>query len=251
MMKLRRTLGGILFGVGCAFAFIAVLALFLPSVENDQLKLVLASFDMKSEHPVVNVMNQGMSYALHNGWQMLLFAGILMVVGLLLLLFSREPEPEPYRRPEPQPMPQWESAPAFEPESNPFASAALWENQFAPAKRQETRTENPFPVYGGPMLDKNRIEDTPAYAFAPDLYTRPAEEERKPAAPVHAPAAQPVSLFEKRGSAPAAMPAMEKPQIAAEPEAKPEVVYTPNEEPEEPVMLSSRIRSTMGRKREW
>ena len=30
-----------------------------------------------------------------------------------------------------------------------------------------------------------------------------------------------------------------------------EPVYTPNEEPDAPVQISSRIRSTMGRHREW
>ena len=260
MMKLRRTLGGILFGVGCAFAFIALLALVLPSFENDQLKLVLASFDMESDNTVVDLMNRGMSYALHNGWQVLLFAAVLMVVGLLLLLlFTREPQRTAqsavYQRPMyEEPAPQWEAPVRTEPEANPFASAALWEHQFAPARRSAAEPENPFPVYGGPMLERNRIDDAPAYAFTPDAYARPAEPaaEEQPV-PVQPPkAAEPVSLFEKRGGAPAAVPAMGKAQLKPETEPeKDEPVYTPNEEPEEPNMISSRIRSTIGRRREW
>lgn len=258
MMKLRRTLGGILFGVGCAFAFIALISLILPSVENDQLKLVLASFDMEADHPVVDLMNRGMSYALHNGWQVLIFSAVLMAAGLLMLLLfnskpQRAPVQDPYRRPEAaQPPVQWESPASSEPQANPFASAALWEHQFAPAKRQAAEPENPFPVYGGPMLERNRIDAEPSYAFAPEQhYARPAEAEEPKPEVKHEPVNEPVSLFEKRGASPAAAPMLEKPQITAEVEKKPEPVYTPNEDPEEPVMLSSRIRSTIGRRREW
>jgi len=239
-MKVRRTLSGILFGIGCAFTFIGLLALLLPCVENPQLGLVLASFDLPSEHPVVSLMNRGMSYALHNGWQVLFCGLILLAVGLIfLLIFTREPKRtsrgESFGSPAPASyVPQWEQPSSPAPETNPFATAALWEHQFAPAKKQEPESENPFSVFGGPMLEPNRIEEskTPAPSLVYDAYARPAEEK-----PI--PAAEP---------APAAQPPV---QSAASQPVKPEPVYTPNEESNEPTMLSSRIRSTVGRKREW
>lgn len=84
------------------------------------------------------------------------------------------------------------------------------------------------------MLEPNRIEEskTPAPSLVYDAYARPAEEKPVPAAEP-APVAQ-VTV----------QPAASKPD-------KSEPVYTPNEEPNEPTMLSSRIRSTVGRKREW
>lgn len=242
-MKARKTLSGILFGAGCAFTFIGLLSLLLPCVDNAQLKLVLASFDQSSDHPLVSLMNKGMSYALHNGWQVLFFGLILLAIGLvLLLIFTREPKRPEHREsfgtPAPY-MPQWEPAAPSEPEINPFASAPLWEHQFAPAKQQEPERDNLFSAFGGPMLEPNRIEETPAPVFARDAYARPAEE--KPA-PVTEPAPEPVK------PAPVAQPSVYS--FTSEP-SKPEPVYTPNEEPNEPTMLSSRIRSTVGRKREW
>ena len=35
-MKVRRTIGGALFGIGCAVTFVGILATVLPMVQNDQ-----------------------------------------------------------------------------------------------------------------------------------------------------------------------------------------------------------------------
>lgn len=266
-MKVRRTLSGILFGVGCALTFIGLLTLILPAVANDQLQLVLASFESPSENPIVQLMNSGMSFALHHSWQVLFTGAALLVVGLIcFILFSREkkriPQQEPYKRPAAAPSePLWEQ-PAPEPaRPNPFADMALWDQQFAPVKRQEIPDENPFSVYGGPLLERNRIEEIPAYTFTPEAYTRPVEPE-----PVQQPepAVDPLPVMEtvQPLTMPSASAPLTPPVLSAEsripltppsPPAseKPEPVYTPNEEPDAPVQISSRIRSTMGRHREW
>ena len=268
-MKVRRTLSGILFGLGCALTFIGLLALILPAIANEQLRLVLASFEAPSDNPVVQLMNSGMSFALRHSWQVLFTGAALLVIGLIcFILFSREkkriPQQEPYQRPASLPsQPLWEQPEA--PRPNPFADLALWDQQFAPAKKQEIASENPFSVYGGPMLERNRVEDVPAYSFTPEVYARPVEPE-----PISQsePVAQPLPIMETvqpsaaapilpQASAPltppslsaqSSMPIAPPPAPAAE---KPEPVYTPNEEPDAPVQISSRIRSTMGRHREW
>lgn len=276
-MKVRRTLSGILFGVGCALTFIGLLALILPAIANDQLKLVLASFEAPSDHPFVRLINSGMSFALGHSWPVLFVGAALLAAGLIGFLLSsqekkRAAQYEMYRRPEPAVSePLWEQ-PAAEPyRPNPFADMALWDQQFAPVKRQEPVSDNPFTAYGGPMLERNRIEDVPTYSFTPESYARPVEpsvqepvvwqpEPEAEPEPVAAPApeslqARPlsaaVSLFSAAVPLTPPVRSSESSLPPAPAEENPEPVYTPNEEPDAPLQISSRIRSTMGRHREW
>lgn len=277
-MKLRRRLSGVLFGLGCALTFIGLLALILPSVANDQLRLVLASFEAPSDHLAVRLINSGMSFALHNGWQVLFVGTALLVTGLVLfILFSHEkkaaPKDETYRRPAAgQTQPLWEQQPLPASERvNPFADMALWDQQFAPARQQIE--DNPFPAFGGPMLELNRVEEEFAAAFPPDIYARPAEVEQvyieqtdPETLPIETPepdfkaASEPVQLYTSNPSEslltsaplkPLQQPTLHSPVPEPEIPEKSEPVYTPNEESDAPVQISSRIRSTMGRHREW
>ena len=157
--------------------------------------------------------------------------------------------------------PLWEQPAPAAARPNPFADMALWDQQFAPAKKQQLPDENPFSVYGGPMLERNRVEETPSYSFTPEAYARPAEPE-----PVEQPEPAPNSPSAAETLQPLAMPQpsapLTSPVLSAQSSIpltspaspvseKPEPVYTPNEEPDAPVQISSRIRSTMGRHREW
>ena len=58
-MKVRRTIGGALFGIGCAVTFVGILATVLPMVQNDQLQLVLSSFEMPSGNLIVSAIMMG------------------------------------------------------------------------------------------------------------------------------------------------------------------------------------------------
>lgn len=259
-MKIRKVIGGILFGLGCALTFIGLIALILPTIENDQLQLVLSSFDTPSDHLLVNLMNSGMSFALHNGWKVLICGAAVLIVGLLLFtLFTHEsapePQPSPYRRPMPQHERIWEAqTPIPEQEPNPFADLALWDQQFAPQKSQQP--ERSFNAFGGPMLEPNRIDaEQPVYSFVSDEYARPTEEETsvEPApalADTDEPFLPPVPAFQPIASSQLEKPADFSPAPEPTIEKKPEPVYTPNEEPDEPVQISSRIRSTMGKHRD-
>jgi len=273
MMKLRKTLSAVVLGVGCAAAFIGLLSLLLPAIANDQLRLVLSSFEMPSKHPVVNAMNRCMSFSLSHAWQVLISGGVTAVVGgILFSLFLKE-EPKRrrddlYRRPSHVPKPQpVTTEPAEAPD--PFADMELW-NRAVPARREEpVFQENHFPVFNpAPILEPNRIEEAeePIYTYQP---------EPEPFLPE---ARTPVSFqFEKQAietetSLPSqsgsrailrsSFPVLEE-EIAPEPEPE-EVIaqplqtaddpyaddprFEPNEEePPPPPPVSSRIRSTMGK----
>lgn len=328
-MKVRKALSGILLGLGCAVAFIGLLALILPAIPNEQLHLVLASFDLPSSHPLVAAMNTGMSFALHHGWQVLFTGLFLLLVGVaLFVLFSAQESKQHddaafYRRAEAQPL--WEPRPESRP--NPFADMAKWDS-FAPLNPGAQEQTYAFARYRSPLLEPNRVEQPPvleqtplenersdASAFKepherklapeadadffarpvhnpePDSFARPAEPESAlfarpvpehpvtpafnapweqdsqigpdadPAsrpAPTWEPALKPLARPEPP-QAPASSSehmtfgrsmvrsTFPQPEPSAVPEAEP--TYTPNEE--EAPQPSSRIRSTMGRHREW
>ncbi len=233
IMKLRRALSGILFGVGCAMTFVGLLALILPAIANEQLQLVLASFLLPSQHLLVSAVNRCMSFALENGWRVLLCGAALLAVGVTL--FSRYTADEPvsktesYRRPVQQP-PLWEAPPAEANGPNPFADTTLWE-QYAPKIQAPTPSETPAIGFVSPLLEPNRIEEEAPAAAPETLYARPV------------PASEPEPLADAEIPAAEALPAMPEDEPAPSAEAP--------DPSAAPVQLSPRIRSTMGKRREW
>ena len=83
-MKVRRTIGGALFGIGCAVTFVGILATVLPMVQNDQLQLVLSSFEMPSGNLIVSAINGAMTYALHHCYGVLLCGIVMMAAGMAM-----------------------------------------------------------------------------------------------------------------------------------------------------------------------
>lgn len=246
-MKLRRTLSGFLLGLGCAVAFIGFLALILPAIPNNQLRLVLASFEMSSSHWLVSAVNTGMSFALRHGWQVLFLGLAMLLLGVLLfLLFSRDATGDHRREEESVPtQPLWEPQPFQRP--NPFADLARWD-AYAPA--EPNAQPESFARFSSPLLERNRFEEADAY--------RPPAVEPQPAAQVEP---EPEPLLRPAAALPASDPeetvhmtfgrSMVRSSfpLSASTEVESEPAYTPNEE--EPPQPSPRIRSTMGRHREW
>ena len=133
-MKARKAAGGLLFGLGCAAAFVGLLATVLPLIDNDQLRLVLSSFAMPSENGIVNAINAVMTYALHNCYAVLLAGLGAMAGGAALLLWKEDaPERKPPQREWEAPVnegakrPEVHAQPPMEPESNPFADFSMQE----------------------------------------------------------------------------------------------------------------------------
>ena len=85
-MKVRRTIGGVLFGMGCAVTFVGILATVLPMIQNDQLQLVLSSFEMPSSNLIVSAIKGLMTYALHHCYGVLLCGIVMMAAGMGILL---------------------------------------------------------------------------------------------------------------------------------------------------------------------
>ena len=98
-MKFRRFLGGLLFGAGCVVAFIGLLSAVLPLIQNDQLQLVLSSFAMPSHNIVVNAFNVAMTYSLHNCYIVMGIGAGLLLIGLLLMLGTRDSDAQPTAKP--------------------------------------------------------------------------------------------------------------------------------------------------------
>lgn len=227
-MKFGRILSNLLFGLGCALAFLGLLALVLPMIDNDQLRLVLSSFEMPSERVLVNAMNQAMSFAIaHCYWVMLSGAVLTLVAALLMLWLSRsertESAGEAFARPS---VKEPFASPAFQPqperpedEYNPFADASVQEM----LKPRAPAAENPYA--SAAKLDWEAIlpkAETPAAS----PYARPAQTPPQPAAvqPQETPSVQ-----EARHETPVAPPPetfaqpIETPKPEAEQEERPAI----------------------------
>lgn len=243
-MKLRRFLSGVLFGAGCAVSFIALLAIVLPQIDNPQLQLVLASFELASDHPVISGFHSFASFAIQQNWRMLYLGLMVLAAGAgLLLHFS------------PAKSKASDSAPVSE--ASPKACAATEKpNPYANVRYQEPEPLTPAPddlkeaFRARPILEKNRIEEAEedtAQESAPYFSPRFAQETQ---------AIETDSGLESQSGsrllirnaytppAPSEPPVHEEPKPLITPERKPSSTFAPPPPVSAP---SGRIRSTMGR----
>lgn len=169
-MKVRRTIGGALFGIGCAVTFVGILATVLPMVQNDQLQLVLSSFEMPSGNLIVSAINGAMTYALHHCYGVLLCGIVMMAAGMAILLHRtrrrpvRHNTPSSYSRPASAPAPKpvwpeedadWSAWKPRETRTNPFAGAIYEELPSARRLRQFRRPIPRLPSCRPPMPRMN------------------------------------------------------------------------------------------------
>ena len=222
-MKVRRTIGGALFGIGCAVTFVGILATVLPMVQNDQLQLVLSSFEMPSGNLIVRAVNGAMTYALHHCYGVLLCGIAMMAVGMGILL--RRSRRRPARRRASSPYSRPASAPASKPVwPEEDADWSAWKpreartNPFAGAIYEDLPPRTPSPAVPTaytppPILPPSNAEDEPS------PYARPFAEPPAPP-PVAEPAdAEPffaTPSVGERSSTPesSAPPAVEPPSVA-------------------------------------
>ena len=232
-MKFRRFASGLIFGLGCAFSFLGLMAIVLPAIENPQMQLVLAGFEMTSANPLVDAINRFMRFVFAQNWRVL-YLGLLVTAAGALLLLRFTPKPKAAQEPEkapPAPQPV-QPEPAEKP--NPYARVTYHQPQ--------VEEKISWSFHQEPILERNVI-DTP---------------EPEPPADVQ-PYYSPRFTYESR--------AMETETGAwsqsgsrilirntPDPIAEPETV-SPEPAPPSPVpaapptsrMTSPRIRSTMGR----
>ena len=183
-MKVRRTIGGALFGIGCAVTFVGILATVLPMVQNDQLQLVLSSFEMPSGNLIVSAINGAMTYALHHCYGVLLCGIVMMAAGMAILLHRTRRRPVRHNTPSSYSRPASASAPKpVWPEED--ADWSAWKpretraNPFAAAIYEELPSRAPSPAVPSaytppPILPPSNAEDEPS------PYARPFAEPPAP-----------------------------------------------------------------------
>lgn len=87
MMKPKKLIGNTLMVLGSVILLISLLAMYLPTVENRQTQLIVASFQAPSSNPLIQWMNNGMNFAMEHSL-LLLLIGIGIVAGGVLLILS-------------------------------------------------------------------------------------------------------------------------------------------------------------------
>ena len=226
-MKVRRTIGGVLFGMGCTVTFVGILATVLPMIQNDQLQLVLSSFEMPSHNVIVNAINGAMTYALHHCYGVLLCGIVMMAAGMGILLSrprrrsARRRTASPYSRPVSAPKPVWPEEDADwsawkpgETRSNPFAGA-IYED--LPSRKPSPAV--PTAYTPPPILPPSNAEDEPS------PYARPFTE--PPAPP---PVAEPADA-EPFFATPSAQAGASMPESPAPPAVEPSTAAQAMQEP--------------------
>lgn len=232
---MRKVISGIILGLGCAAAFLGLLALVLPQIDNAQLQLVLSSFYAPTSQWFIGAVNRLMQFAFANALPLLLTGAGAAIVGAALLTCFHKGEGTQVH--------VYHSEPPVE--SNPFAAASP---HFEPA----VGGDSPLSHFT-PILERNRDQ-----TGAPNPFARPRQEA---AAPVEAPQEKPPvqNPVPTEPSAPALPPDMSAVACAPTPgsDAAPKEApvpsegqrrrYTPGQSDPKPDQPSSRIRSTMGK----
>lgn len=119
-MKFRRFVSGLLFGLGCAFSFLGLMAIVLPAIQNSQTQLILASFEMNSSHSAINAINHFMRFVLAYSWRVF-YLGLLAAGSGAMLLLRFTPKPKAVEEPQmSEPVPEPLQTPASE-KPNPYA----------------------------------------------------------------------------------------------------------------------------------
>lgn len=232
-MKVRRTIGGALFGIGCAVTFVGILATVLPMVQNDQLQLVLSSFEMPSGNLIVSAINGAMTYALHHCYGVLLCGIVMMAVGMGILL--RRSRRRPARRRAPSPYSRPASAPAAKPVwPEEDADWSAWKpreartNPFAGAIYEDLSPRTPSPAVPTaytppPILPPSNAADEPSpYARPFEEAPTPPPAANPPVPPVAAPPA-PEASEPSAAETPYAAPAVSEPAAETVPPPAPKL----------------------------
>ena len=242
-MKIRRTLSGLLFALGCAVCFIGVMALILPNIDNRQLQLVLASFQAPSSSAIVTIVNRMMSFSMANSWQVI-GLGVLCVLigGGLMVKWGEETAPKQeapeavFKRPDPQPDEQ-PSAPAS-------AAYAVTEAKAEPLFSEEVpEIHSSVLSYHTPLLEENRIDETrphlPSSFASESLAIRTEVGDYSPSG--------------TRAILRTPPPVAVAPEPVIQQQPTPPPVLIPEEKPvtRQAEQTPSRIRSTMGQHRQW
>ena len=267
-MKVRRLISGLLLGAGCALTFAGFLALSLPVVPNMQLQLVPDSFKSPSNHLFGQLVNNGINYTLEHAWQVTIVGALILLLGGILFGFFCSPrdecENEAYRRPagetppqsvqkshvEKTPAPLWKNP---EDEENPFRSYAP--EDFAPAQPQTASPvymmDEPltYEPYVRPEAQETAAQLNTVSVFSAPRYALELQRESLAVETISGEYSQSGTKTILRPEPPVEEPA---PHPFVPLQAPPAHTAIADEAPQQPAAAaSSRIRSTMGKHRNW
>ncbi|MEG2604502.1 MAG: hypothetical protein RSB91_06170 [Clostridia bacterium] len=212
-MRLKKWISIFFFGLGCMVVFIGLAATILPMIQNDQLRLVLSSFEEPSRNPIVSAINALMGYALRNCYLVMLVGASLALLGALVML-TVHPRQEPVSAAEGSTLTEW--PPPIPPKK--AASAANQPNPFADTSLAEMLTPKA-------ALPRNDAQPNPFAAFAPKREGGNASAKRMSSG--DAPAARNAEGSPYARPASAAPPATAAPAAIAPPAATTPAATTP------------------------
>ncbi|MEA5013119.1 MAG: hypothetical protein VB099_01030 [Candidatus Limiplasma sp.] len=95
-MKFQRFLGGLLLCLGVICVLLALMAMLLLMIDNDQTRLILASLEIPSRSVVANGLNQAMLLLLRHHYSMLGAGAVLILLGVALLYYARSSRAQAY-----------------------------------------------------------------------------------------------------------------------------------------------------------
>ena len=156
-MKLKKVLSSILIILGCIMMLIGLLAFALPRINNQQLQLVLSSFESPSENPVIQFMNDGMNFAIENCFLMLLIGSAIMMTGILLTFSLRTDEAIAAAQ-------RKQKSPAHAPDHSNYARPATPQESAEEATYDQPPQVNPFARY---LKDDNLPKSTAVQSASP------------------------------------------------------------------------------------
>ena len=176
-MQIRKNLGLALLYSGALIMLFGLIFTFLPTSQNEQIRLIIASFEVPSNSPVLDFINQQFLSMIRYHNQLLMVGGGAIFLGLILFLTARisDAAVSQKRRPASPPVHrsstlEWRRPAAFPP---PYLNHS-WENtlldeDFAPLS---TPSEPPKSV---PVFDPR--EDNPYFAYGQSAYAPPKRNE--------------------------------------------------------------------------
>ncbi len=196
-MNARRVIGFIFLYIGIIATLFALIATLLPILENEQIRLIVASFDEPTSNAVLWAVNQFFLWMMHNPSVLFGIGGGLGVLGAFLLWNGNRQALPPASRPTPPPKlrnPPRDSAPrasAPAPDWRRSAPAPLppsqldsWLGEAAPRKDFSPMVVRQEPIKSPTLANASSTESNPYLSYGQSAYAPPKRETSpKPAPP--------------------------------------------------------------------
>ena len=186
-MKIVKTLGLTLLYLGLIILLFGALATLLPGIENEQIRLILASFQVPVSNPALAFVHRQFLWMLANGFFLLLLGGGILVLsaGFLLISFSSAPKAPSHKTQTATRVP-FTPQPVFNPKKGRSEPPGQWRRETS----ESTMSPSTHPFFPFPAENPSTTEARPNPSANPyrsygySAYAPPP----KPTAPAPVPA---------------------------------------------------------------